>query len=760
MTTEQDVTRLATVVGQQQAEIEQLRASNAADTLVAWACGILVQQMRCTPTEAARQLTRLARQAGVAPAELAADLVDQAAAEHEASTQIAPTPVTPVRAPAAEATLSMAGSGTEIADAVLEEVSRGTNAAGAIIWRLTPEGTLRLLGQSGLTSGEASRWQHVPAPMVNTLSQQAVHRREPIWLRSADEAGDGTVLTGGWRGGRAVLPLLGPATVLGILEVCWPTPVPDFPASLRHHLATLADLCARTLDLRLSDPELDADRVSGPEALLDGVLDSGLFVHAVFGRDEVTGFTISHVTERFTDPVGRPAAQLAGRQLAAVYPGLVTHPLHDQLLAVLRTGVPYQRDQLPVSAIVPGTASAKVLSLRIARFVDGLLITWRPYDTADELAAALATVERLGRIGGWEFHPADHSTIWTDHTYELFDLPVGSTPPSPEELRDRAHPDDMAYLAAFVDLLLQQRQAASTNFRFVRDDGTLRQVRASAEPVLDAAGELAYVTGTFQDISTHYQTQIALSATQDQLADTEDQVREQARIALQLQRAILPPADRPLRLAGLEAVMRYRPPEEEHNVGGDWYDAVALPGDQVLFAVGDVSGHGISAAHTMVALRNGLRGLAVTGASPGQLLSWLNSMLIQLYSGTTATAVCGLYDLGSRQLRWAKAGHLPPMLVRDGAATLLPQPAGILLGARDGVSYEEATFTAEVGDTLVLYTDGLVERRGTILDDCLTELTRIASRPVPDVSAFVDDLLDKSIGDGADDTCLLAIQAQ
>ena len=59
-------------------------------------------------------------------------------------------------------------------------------------------------------------------------------------------------------------------------------------------------------------------------------------------------------------------------------------------------------------------------------------------------------------------------------------------------------------------------------------------------------------------------------------------MREQARIALQLQRAILPPADRPLRLRGLEAVMRYRPPEEEHNVGGDWYDAVALPGDQVL----------------------------------------------------------------------------------------------------------------------------------------------------------------------------------
>jgi serine phosphatase RsbU (regulator of sigma subunit) len=712
--------------------------------------------MRCTPTEAARQLTRLAEQAGVEPAELAADLVDQAAAAHSASSQITPAPVAPLRRPETEALLTIAASGTELADAVLEEVSRGTNAAGAIVWRLTADGALELLGQSGLTSGEAIRWRHIPAPMVNTLCQQAVHRREPIWLHSASEAGDGVVLTGGWRGGRAVLPLLGPATMLGILEICWPTPVPDFGPSLRNHLNTLADLCARTLDLRRTD--LAADPATGPETLLDGILDSGLFVHAVYDRDAVTGFLISHITERFSDPAGRPASLFVDRQLATVYPGLVTHPLHDQLLAVLRTGVPYQRDRLPVSAIVPGTASTKALSLRIARFVDGLLITWRPYDTADDLAAALATVERLGRIGGWEFHPADHSTTWTDHTYELFDLPVGSTPPTPEALRDQAHPDDAPYLAAFIDLLLQQRQAASTNFRFVRDDGTLRQFRASAEPVLDATGELAYVRGTFQDISTHYQTQMALSATQDQLADTEDQVREQARIALQLQRAILPPADRPLRLPGLEAVMRYRPPQEEHNVGGDWYDAVALPGDQVLFAVGDVSGHGIAAANTMVALRNGLRGLAVTGASPGQLLSSLNSMVVQLYAGTTATVVCGLYDLPSRQLQWAKAGHLPPMLVRDGVAALLPQPRGILLGAREGISYEEATFTAAAGDTLLLYTDGLVERRGTVLDECLAELTRTASRPIPNVERFVEDLLDNSIGDGTDDTCLLAIQ--
>nr|WP_163566833.1 PAS domain-containing protein [Fodinicola feengrottensis] len=447
--------------------------------------------------------------------------------------------------------MSTAGSGAAIADAVLEEVSRGTNAAGAILWRLSPEGTLELVGQAGLTSGEASRWQHVPGPMINTLCQQVARRREPIWLRSAGEAADGVALTGGWLGGRAVLPLLGPTTVLGVLEVCWPAPIKDFPASLRKHLSTLADVCARTLDLRSGDPTLHTDPDGWPYAVLDGVLDSGLFVRPAYTDTDgtaITDFEVSHVTERFADPAGRPSTQLVGRRLTALYPGLVTQPLFDHLQTVLRTGVPYQLDHLPMTALAPGSGSPRVVNLRVARFVDGLLVSWRPHDTTDRLADVLANVQRLGRIGGWEYTPVDGRTTWTDYTYALFDLAPGTAAPSPEELRTQVHPDDVPYLSAFLDLLLQQKQSASTNLRFLRDDGTLRQIRASAEPVLTATGELTLVRGTFQDISQHYHTQIALSATQDQLATTEDQVQEQLRIALQLQRAILPPADRPLRL--------------------------------------------------------------------------------------------------------------------------------------------------------------------------------------------------------------------
>ncbi len=97
-----------------------------------------------------------------------------------------------------------------------------------------------------------------------------------------------------------------------------------------------------------------------------------------------------------------------------------------------------------------------------------------------------------------------------------------------------------------------------------------------------------------------------------------------------------------------------------------------LPSRQVLLVVGDIAGHGIDAVTGMVALRNCLRGLAITGAGPASLLGWLNEVACHLTDGIIGTAVCGLYDPAARTLRWARAGHLPPVLVRDGSATELP----------------------------------------------------------------------------------------
>jgi serine phosphatase RsbU (regulator of sigma subunit) len=326
-----------------------------------------------------------------------------------------------------------------------------------------------------------------------------------------------------------------------------------------------------------------------------------------------------------------------------------------------------------------------------------------------------------------------------------------------ERLHRHAHPDDSTAVRRFQSTLLRRHRGGSTAFRLQRADGIVRHIRVIAEPVTDPAGDLLAVRGVFQDVSSQHWTEVALAATRDRLADTEERAAERNRLALQLQQAIMPPAPAPIDAAGLRAAVRYRPAEKEHLVGGDWYDAVVLPTKQVLLAVGDIAGHGLEAATGMVVLRNALRGLATTGAGPAELLGWLNTVAHHLTEQVTATAVCGLYDPETGVLRWARAGHPPPLLIRDGEARSLPLPRGILLGAIAEAAYEEQRLTLASGDRLLMYTDGLVERRGVSVERSLAQLLASAGGPLPDLDEQLDHLLAQSRSDTDDDTCLIGI---
>ena len=125
----------------------------------------------------------------------------------------------------------------------------------------------------------------------------------------------------------------------------------------------------------------------------------------------------------------------------------------------------------------------------------------------------------------------------------------------------------------------------------------------------------------------------------------------------------------------------------------------------------------------MVAARNALRGLAATEEGPAELLGHLNYAACHLTEGIAGTVVCGRYDPQTRVLHWARAGHLPPVLVRDGAARALPLPDGVLLGLDPDAQYEEASTQLRVGDTLLLFTDGLIERRSGSISDALRDFT-------------------------------------
>jgi serine phosphatase RsbU (regulator of sigma subunit) len=289
-------------------------------------------------------------------------------------------------------------------------------------------------------------------------------------------------------------------------------------------------------------------------------------------------------------------------------------------------------------------------------------------------------------------------------------------------------------------------------------DGEPRRLRAVARPITDAAGSVMAIRGALREIAEPDLVAYALSAAHDHLTDAERQADRQQRLAIRLQQAIITPAPPMVELSGLQIVVRYRPAGNQYHVGGDWYDALRLPGGQVLLGVGDMVGHGIDVVTGMITMRNALRGLAMTGASPARLLGWLNDAARTLPDPVWGTAMCACYDPASATLRWARAGHLPPMLIRDGVAEFLPLPDGIMFGVTDEPGIVDTDIVLRPGDVLALFTDGLVERRGESLDDGLARLLADAHDVDDDIDRYCNRLLDHIEPNRSDDTCLVVIR--
>jgi serine phosphatase RsbU (regulator of sigma subunit) len=254
------------------------------------------------------------------------------------------------------------------------------------------------------------------------------------------------------------------------------------------------------------------------------------------------------------------------------------------------------------------------------------------------------------------------------------------------------------------------------------------------------------------------QTRVQLAEARDLLADSEQRAAEEHEFALRLQRAIMPSGVRLLATAGVDIAVRCLPARPGSLVAGDWYDALQLPGGDLLFVVGDIAGHGVEAVTGMVTARNALRGLAVTGADPGELIGQLNSMTCLFAEGVTGTVICGRYSPRSKILRWARAGHLPPVLVRDGTATVQPMPEGMLLGVQPDTEYKQLHLQLRREDTLLFYTDGLIERRAASISDALAEFAAAAVPVDPDLDTLASRILASAVSDTGDDACLLAVR--
>jgi serine phosphatase RsbU (regulator of sigma subunit) len=606
-----------------------------------------------------------------------------------------------------------------VVEALASQVLGQLGAAALAVWLLESDGALRLLGEAGFGPGESAGWQRLE-PGTDNPAQRVASGEPGLWWPAGPPEG-AAVIGPALRGTRAVLALAN-GDLRGVLEVCWKAPLAPEPADLRDRLAGLASGCAAVLPDRNEMAERDTWR------LLDEIAGPVLVVRAVRGpAGDITDFRIVHA--------GRGTSELTGTTLSTPLISILNDVLHGRE--------------------VTGSPAA-------VRFYDGAVLSWPAAGEPGRLAALLENAQRIGRLGGWEEDLRTGAVYWTDSVFALFGLTPGNRarPIGLGDLHNYVVAADRAGIVRFREALLGG-QPMHASFRITRpDEGSVRQIIASAEPVTDAAGSVTAVRGAYQDVSAQYQTQVALAATRDRLVDTEQLAAAEHELALRLQHAIMPPDEAPVAVEGIDVAVRYRPAGDGHLVGGDWYDALALPSGEVLLVVGDVAGHGIDAVTGMVAVRNSLRALAVTGKEPEELAALLNGLVCHLTSGVIGTMVCGLYDPASKVLRWARAGHLPPVLVRGGSASALPLPDGLLLGMDPDVEYEPARIVLEAEDVLLLFTDGLIERREQSISEALDAFTAAAATAVPGAVAAVaaDRLLAVAASDTDDDACLVAVR--
>jgi serine phosphatase RsbU (regulator of sigma subunit) len=478
----------------------------------------------------------------------------------------------------------------------------------------------------------------------------------------------------------------------------------------------------------------------------------------VRGADQVIeDFQIVAASPSVVDLSGRQGAELIGRSASELYPAVVDGPVWDAWIATLADGL--QREVGPFEYVGGPTGSQTPLSLvvRVAPVGSGLINTWVRQDEQGRLAERIAQTERLGNMGWVEWDLVTDATTWSDGMYRIYERDPADGPMPREESDALVLPEEESVRRQARESF-GRGETADAVLR-IRVGGRVKHVRAVLDAVRDTQGRPLKIYGIVQDVTARETSRARLADVERQLRENQQSLAAEQQLALKLQQIVLPIPAEPFDLPGLRVAIRYLPAEQASHVGGDWFHAAPAPDGTVLLAVGDVAGHGITAATTMAQLRHALAAFTVTTTEPERLLSLLNDVLFQAAPLTpTASAVIVRYDPAGGTLRWAQAGHPAPLRSHAGTTTELDRPHGPLLGAVRSARYDAATVTIEPGDLLVLYTDGLIEHRAHTLAEGLAPVTAALNEITAESreQPLADFLAGLRRANPEDDTCILA----
>ena len=363
----------------------------------------------------------------------------------------------------------------------------------------------------------------------------------------------------------------------------------------------------------------------------------------------------------------------------------------------------------------------------------------RRIDELQASQAALSDAQRIARLAHFHVDTSTGVTTWSDSAAQLF---------GHEVLTSNGHATAFPFWRALVDPQ-PTREFDQLQTQWSAPDGSTLTLVARVEFIRDRAGRVQSISGTLQDITEHDQTRRALVATTDLLQ------REQETARL-LQSAMVPkvlPEAPCLDLAAL-----YLPAEV--GVGGDWFDASIQPDGRVLLAIGDVAGHGIAAATTMNEIRIATRAFSLTESSPSRILHRVNSFSRSTRGADFVTALIVLLDPVTGEATVASAGHPPPLVLHNGSAEFIDMRVTPPIGVSVAEPHDES-FVLEPGGTLLLYTDGLVERRNSSMDARMAQLAEVLGAETDSAAAAaVDRLVAKMLPEGppSDDVALIAVK--
>lgn len=378
---------------------------------------------------------------------------------------------------------------------------------------------------------------------------------------------------------------------------------------------------------------------------------------------------------------------------------------------------------------------------------------------AADLADRLAETERVTIAGGWEFDRRTGLIVLSGRLADLLGLPVAML--SPGDLWRRAHPADARRATAVVAGAMRTGRDRRFPLRLAGRDGVVRHFVVSCRPsTVDDP-----VWGVAHDVTGIEDVRIAAAVTADR--------RAERRLVDRFHRELLP--DRLPDVRGARVAAAYRAVPDRLDSGGDWYDAVSVPGGGLVVAVGGVVAHGRHAVAVMGPVRAALRAYAIEDPNPGWILARLNRFMTATFGDTAhATAAVVHFDPDlhpdAGRLRVANAGHLAPLLVvpvgpdrdPDVIPTGWPGPA---LGVTPVPKFPVEELPMRSGAALCLYTDGLVDRRDGGVGTEIRRLLHVLARSHREVGAgSARQLLDRVLArmlpaDPTDDDVCLAILA-